>query len=93
LGCRPGLFRIVIDILAKHTGDRRLLDHLAIIAAVQIVQDATDDPGVLDATAVAAARSSPEPGVGYIRQGRLRSDNLQRALVLQILLGLAARHL
>ena len=48
LCCRPGDFPDRCDILAKHTGDRRLLDHLAIIAAVQIVQDAANDPGVLD---------------------------------------------
>ena len=43
-----GVVGIAGDILAQHAGDRRLLDHLAVIAAVQIVQDAADDPGVLD---------------------------------------------
>ena len=83
------------DLRAQHAGDRRLLDHLAVIAAVQIVQRGADDAGILDqrlqiaAAAVLAGRQLEhavvEPGLDQII--------FQRALVLQVLLGLAARHL
>ena len=63
-GRRPGLFRIVIDLPAKHTGDRRLLDHTPIIAAVQIVQDAADDTRILDQRQqVAAGAFITRPGL------------------------------
>ena len=40
--------RIAVDRLAQHAGDGGLLDHLAIIAAVQAAQDAANDAGVFD---------------------------------------------
>ena len=51
------------DLRAQHAGDRRLLDHLAVIAAVQIVQDAADDAGVLHQRqqVAAGALRSPSP--------------------------------
>ncbi len=80
------------DPRAQHAGDRGLLDHLAVIAAVQIVQRAADDAGILHqrqqiaAAAVLARRQLEhavvEPGFDQII--------FQRALVLQVLLGLAA---
>lgn len=74
-------------------GDRGLLDHLAVIAAVQIVQGAADGAGILHqrqqvaALAILARRQLEHAVV----EAGLDQVIFQRALVLQVLLGLAAR--
>ena len=83
------------DLGVEHAGDRGLLDHLAVIAAVQIVQRAADDPGILHqrlqvaALAVLAGRHLEDAVV----EAGCDQVIFQRALVFQVLLGLAARHL
>src|SRR5262249_52501262 len=47
-GRLPTLFGVAENRLAKHAGDRRLLDGLAVVAAVQPVQDVAYHPGILD---------------------------------------------
>ena len=83
------------DFRAQHAGNRRLLDHLAIVAAVKIMQRAADDARILDQAQQVApgalfARGRPEDAI--VEPGR---DQIvfQRALVFQILLRLAARNL
>ena len=73
-------------------GNRRLLDHLAVIAAVQVVQDAADDARVFhqrQQVLAGAFRAGRRPEDAFVEAG---GDQviLQRALVLQVLLGLAA---
>ena len=51
------------DFRVQHAGDRRLLDHLAVIAAVQIVQRAANEAGILhqrqQVAAAAVSRRRP----------------------------------
>ena len=90
-----GFLLVGEDVRMKHAGDRRLLDHLAIVAAVQSEQDAANEARLFDqgsqvvAGALLAVREAQhgivEPGVD--------EKVFQRALVLEVLLGLAARDL
>src|SRR6185437_3827325 len=90
-----GLFRIGKDFGPQHAGNRSLLDHAAVVAAVQVAQHGADQAGILD------QRKQVAPGaVGA--GSRLEhafidasSDQIvvERALVLEVLLGLAARNL
>ena len=74
-------------------GDRRLLDDLAVIAAVQPVQDVADRARVLDQLAQIGAGALLAGGKAQHRVLEAARDQiiLERALVLEILLGLAAR--
>ncbi len=79
----------------QHARDRGLLDHLAIVAAVQAVEDAADGARLLDqgAQVVAGALlAAGEPEHAILEPG-IDQIVLERALVLEVLLGLAARHL
>jgi hypothetical protein len=90
-----GCGRIAGDARRQHAGDGGLLDDLAIVAAVQAVQQVANDARFLDhplqvrSGAFGAVRSLDHH---FIETG---ADQviLERALVLQILLGLAAVHL
>ena len=87
------LRRVGEDRRPQHARDRGLLDHLAIIAAVQAGQQIADrarlldDPLQVGAGAFVARKRAEhrvvEPGIGEVV--------LQRVLVLQVLLGFAAR--
>ena len=90
-----GLLRIAENVGVEHADDRRLLDDLAVVAAVQAAQHVADDARLLDQLA--------QVGAGALLAGRQPQHRvleagvdqvvLQRALVLEILLGLAARRL
>ena len=78
----------------EHAGDRRLLDHLAVVAAVQAVEHVADRARLLDQRRAgrAPARSSPECEREHrVLEAGVDQIVLERALVLEILLGLAAR--
>ena len=89
------VFGSPVDCRVEHAGDRRLLDHRAGIAGVQAVEQLADRARLLDELA--------QIGAGALLAGRKPQHRvleaggdqivLERALVLQIVLGLAARHL
>ena len=96
IGYRRGCFlRIGDDVGIEHAKYGSLLDHLPIITAVQPVKDVADLARLLDqltqigASALLAACQAQDrilqPGVDQVI--------LERALILEILLGLAARDL
>ncbi len=83
---------ITDDFGAQHARDRRLLDHLSVIAAVQVVQHVADDPGVLHhrlqvaPAAILAGRQLEDA----VREAGFDQVVFQSALVFQVLLGFAA---
>ena len=90
-GGGPGL-EIVGDFGREHAGNRRLLDHLAVIAAVQPGEDAADGASFLHQfvqVVAGALFSRCEPEHRILQAGRDQII-LERALVLEILFGLAA---
>jgi hypothetical protein len=88
------LVRIVEHRRGEHAGDRRLFDHLAVITRVQIGKHATDRARLLDERRQVGAGSLAV--VEQLEHGILDpardQRNLERALVLEVLLGLAAAH-
>ena len=87
-----GLLRIAEDFRRQHPGDCRLLDDMAAVAAVQAVQDVADRARLLDEgeeIVAGALFAAGEPKHRVLEPGR-DEKVLQRALVLEILLGLAA---
>src|SRR5262249_60955171 len=79
----------------QDAGDRGVLDYLAIVAAVQSLQDIADGARLLDQVAQVAARALIAGGEAQSRRLDARLDEiiLERAFVLEVLLGLAARDL
>src|SRR5579872_2241977 len=89
------LRKIAKNLMAQHAGDRRLLDHLAVITAVQVIERGANGAGVLDqglqvATRTLFTRCQPEDAI--LKTGAYQII-LERPLVLEILLRLAARDL
>jgi hypothetical protein len=79
----------------QHTGDGSLFDHLAAVTAVQAMEDIADGARLLDQRTQVIARAllagcQPEHG---ILEPRIEQVVLQRALVLEVLLRLAAQDL
>src|SRR5262245_30503560 len=86
---------IVEDARPQHARDRGLLDQLAIVTAVQAQEQAADRARLLDQAeqiGAAAVLAGGEPQHRVLKAG-LNEVVLKRALILQILLGPAARHL
>ena len=79
----------------EHAGDRRLLDHRAIVARMQIAEHVADGARLVDQAAQVGA-GALVAGIGLEHRLVEAADDqivLHRAVVLEVLLGLAARHL
>src|SRR5215510_8434762 len=86
---------IVEDPRRQHASDRGLLDHLTIVAAMQAQEQDPDRARLLDQAeqvGTTAVLAGGEPQHSVLEAG-LNQVILECALVLEILLGLAARHL
>ena len=96
ISCRGiGLFRIAVNFRPQHAGNRGLLDHFPIVAAVQVAQEGADDAGILDQRSEVAARPV-FTGAGFkdtVVEPCLDEIVFQCSLVLQVTLGFAARDL
>src|SRR5262249_7925953 len=79
----------------QDAGDRGLLDYLAIVAAVQSLQDIADGARLLDQVAEVAARALTAGGEAQSHRLDAGPDERtpESASVLEVLLGLAARDL
>ena len=80
------------DLGCEHSGDRRLLDDLAVVAAVQPVEDVADRACVLNQLAQVGARALLAGGKAQNRIVESGRDQivLKRALILEVLLRLCA---
>ena len=89
-GC--AFFGISGHTRAEHAGDRRLLDDLAVVAAVQPVENIADRACIFDQLAQIGAGALLAGGKAQNRILEAGRDQivLERALVLEVLLGLAA---
>src|SRR6185312_7330095 len=89
---RLGLFGAAVNGRVEDAENGGLLDHLAVITAVQSVQDIANVPGFLDQRLQVAA--GPLFAGGQFEHGLLDAGGnqivFQRAFVLEVLLGLAA---
>src|SRR5262245_46811532 len=93
VGCGSTFFCVTSDTRIENTGYCRLFDHLAIVAAVQIAQDAADRARFLSKHAQVDASpllAGSEPK-HCILETSCNQIILESALVFQILLGFCTR--